>query len=158
MNRYTLYMRLHLAVSLICFVAVAVVSELLSIPVIFKYIIRVILSLATIAGGVKLRQQIELYGGEEAKVNRSTRWILPIISVLCLLATYAIAWLMSFKFLMSTLLVFSLAIVVVDVDESINKKEYSNEGRTTRYDTFIFLLELAVMCGLVYLFLYLSKL
>ncbi len=158
MNRYTLYMRLHLAVSLACFVTVAVVSEWLSIPVIFKYIIRVILSLATIAGGVKLRQQIELYRGEEAQVNRATRWIIPSIGVLCLLATYAIARLMSFRFFMLTMLVFFLAIVVVDVDESINKKEYSNEGRTTRYDTFIFLLELAAMCACVYLSLYLSKL
>lgn len=158
MNRYTLYMRLHLVGSLACFVIVAVLSELLSIPVIFKYIIRVILSLATIAGGMKLRQQIELYRGEEAQVNRATRWIIPSIGVLCLFATYAIAWLITFKFLMSTVFMFCLAIVVVDVDEGINKKEYSNEGRTTRYDTFIFLIELAAMCGLVYLFLYLSKL
>lgn len=157
MNRYTLYLRLYCSVALACFVIVAVISELLNMPVIFKYLFRIIASLAIIAIGVTLRQRIDLYRGEEV-VHGTTRWLLPSIGVLSLLATFVIAYQISFKFSCAVNFVYALAFVKIGDDESMNKKEHGSVGRTTRYDRFTFSIELAVMCGLVYLFLYIAKL
>ena len=151
MSKRRLYMALYMATILLIFVCISIILEQISI-----FTVKCLLLLCTILivmrFTIPIRQRIALYSKNEPVIG-TRRWVLSSAGAVTTIATFAVAWLVSFKFAALINI-----IIAISMYYAIIYNEESSDEPNAKECIIVYVAEQLLLCIMVYLGLYLAKL